>query len=237
MIRKIIAASAITLLSAAPVLAQDYGVEGSAETEVGVEADTSADTTATTDTSYDSSSSYSETPPSSSDTTLAASASSASGSASAANGRLGIGYFTGAAPVGIRMWNDDSSGFDVGIGLGFGTDPDTSWAFSVEGGYLIGLHTWEHVRMFGRVGVGLGLNDPGPGGVNFNGNVNGLLGAEFFMAALGFPMLSFSGGIGAQIGFAKPDGGDFGVTFGTVAADPNIVTSIGAQVGFHIYMP
>ena len=187
----------------------------------------------TTDTTYDNSHAASESASSDS----FASTASASGSASDANGRLGIGYFTGAAPVGIRMWSDDSSGFDVGLGIGFGTQPDTSWAFSIEGGYLIGLHTWEHVRLFGRIGLGLGLNDPGPGGVNFNGNVNGLLGAEFFMAALGFPMLSFSGGIGAQLGFSKPDGTDFGITFGTAAADPNIVTSVGAQLGFHIYMP
>ncbi len=235
MTRKLIVLSAAALLSALPVQAQDYEIEGSAEADTDVEADTTTTAETENDTSYDTSSSLdtnSSLGTSGGDTL----ATSGSGSASAANGRLGIGYFTGAAPVGIRMWNDDTSGFDVGLGIGFGTQPDTTWAFAIEGGYLIGLHTWEHVRLFGRVGLGLGLNDPGTG-VNFNGNLNGLLGAEFFMSALGFPMLSFSGGIGAQVGFSKPDGDDFGITFGTAAADPNIVTSVGAQLGFHIYMP
>lgn len=231
MARKLIVLSAAVLLGALPVHAQDYEIEGGAEANTELEAETTTDTESAVDTGYTSS-----TNDTSSDDTLATSESSASGAASAANGRLGVGYFTGAAPVGIRMWSDDSSGFDVGLGIGFGTEPDTTWAFAIEGGYLLGLHTWENVRLFGRIGLGLGLNDPGTG-VNFNGNLNGLLGAEFFLAALGFPMLSFSGGIGAQVGFSKPDGGDFGVTFGTAAADPNIVTSVGAQLGFHIYMP
>ncbi|QQR90070.1 MAG: hypothetical protein IPJ88_18310 [Myxococcales bacterium] len=159
-------------------------------------------------------------------------------------GRLGVGYFTTSAPVGIRRWASDKWGYDLGIGLGVqsknSSHPETAWNANLEVGVLYALTHLENIIVFVRGGVGAGLDDNG--GTNedasFNMNLNATLGGEFFLTALGFPNLSLSGGIGASLGITKPDVGDTEVGFSTGSYGVNIVSSaaVAGMLGFHIYL-
>ncbi len=149
-------------------------------------------------------------------------------------GRTGIGYFNGTAPLGIRQWFNETLGFDAGVGLGLGTEPETSWNFNVEGALLYAIGVWQNMVLYGRGGLGFGLDDVGPGGASFNMFLSGMIAGEFFMTALGFPNLSFTGGIGAQFGVVAPDGGDLGVAFNTFQSNVSLITN--AILGFRIYM-
>lgn len=148
-------------------------------------------------------------------------------------GKWGIGYFSTSAPVGVRRWVDESMGFDAGVGFNVDTQGQTTWGLALEGGLLFPLMRYDNLLVFGRGGMGIGLDDSGAG-ADFNLNVNGLLGGEFFMTALGFPNLSFTGAIGVQANFIKRDQGDFGFQLATASAPINLVTS--ALLGFHIYI-
>lgn len=156
-------------------------------------------------------------------------------------GKLGVGYFTTSAPVGIRRWASESWGYDLGVGFGLQTEsqPETAWSANVEAGVLYALAQLENIIVFVRGGVGVGLVDNGDlnRDVDFNLNLNAVLGGEFFLTALGFPNLSFTGGVGAQLSILKPDGGTTSVELGTVSHGVDIVSSTGLTgvLGFHIY--
>ena len=151
-------------------------------------------------------------------------------------GKIGIGYFSTSAPLGVRMWLTDKIGFDAGLGLSIDSStPDVAWGLSAEGGILYALATFKNLTVFGRGGVGIGVNDNGTPGadVTYDVVVNGLLGAELFMTALGFPNLSFTAGIGLQIDLTNQSG-DFGIQIASAQAPVNLVAS--AVLGFHIYL-
>lgn len=156
-------------------------------------------------------------------------------------GKIGVGYFTTSAPVGIRRWASESWGYDLGIGFGLETEtqPDTAWSGNIEAGVLYSLAQLENIIVFVRGGVGVGLRDTGAAGrdMDFMVNLNAILGGEFFLTALGFPNLSFTGGVGAQLGIIKPDGGDTQVQVGTISHGVDIVssTALTGVLGFHIY--
>jgi len=153
-------------------------------------------------------------------------------------GKIGIGYFTTAAPLGVRYWVDESLGFDGGLGFNIadagGDGSDTTYGTALEAGVLYALARLTNIIVFVRGGIGLDLSNlDGQGGVDVGFNINGLIGGEFFLTALGFPNLSFSGGVGLQIDLNAPDGGDFGFQLASANAPVDIVSA--AVLGFHIY--
>lgn len=156
-------------------------------------------------------------------------------------GKIGVGFFTTSAPIGIRRWASESWGYDLGLGFSLETEtqPETAWSGNIEAGVLYSLAQLENIIVFIRGGVGVGLEDNGElnRDVDFLVNLNAVLGGEFFLTALGFPNLSFTGGIGAQLNIVKPDGGDTSVQIGTVSHGVDIVASTGLTgvLGFHIY--
>jgi hypothetical protein len=152
-------------------------------------------------------------------------------------GKVGIGYFTTSAPIGVRMWLTEKIGFDAGLGFSIDSTPeDVAWGTSIEGGILYALATTQNLIVFARGGLGVGLGQSGvpDADVNYNIVLNGLLGGEFFMTALGFPNLSFTAGIGLQMDFTDGPDGDFGIRIATASAPVNLVAS--AVLGFHIYL-
>jgi len=152
-------------------------------------------------------------------------------------GKVGIGYFTTAAPIGVRYWFAENMGFDVGVGFNIsdtGPDADTTYGTAVEAGFLYALARLTNIVVFIRGGIGLDLSNlDGNDGIDVGFNINGLIGGEFFLTALGFPNLSFSGGVGLQVDLNSPDGGDFGFQFASANAPVDIVSA--AVLGFHIY--
>lgn len=153
-------------------------------------------------------------------------------------GAIGIGYFTTSAPLGVRMWLNDKIGIDAGVGLRIDSTPeDVGWGLSMEGGLLYSLKNTENMIIFARGGVGVGLSDSGQpaSDVQWGVELNGMLGAEFFMGALGFPNLSFSAGVGLGIELLEsPVDGDFGVRILSKNAPANIVAA--GVLGFHVYL-
>ena len=156
-------------------------------------------------------------------------------------GKIGVGFFTTSAPIGIRRWASESWGYDLGLGFSLETEtqPETAWSGNIEAGVLYSLAQLENIIVFIRGGVGVGLEDNGElnRDVDFMVNLNTVLGGEFFLTALGFPKLSFTGGLVAQLNIVKPDGGDTSVQIGTVSHGVDIVASTGLTgvLGFHIY--
>ncbi|MFW6051883.1 MAG: hypothetical protein ACODAU_11955 [Myxococcota bacterium] len=152
-------------------------------------------------------------------------------------GKIGIGYFTTSAPLGVRMWVSDRIGFDAGLGFSIDSTPaDVGWGLSAEAGLLYALVANENMIVFGRGGLGFGFGDSGDpaADLDYEIQVNGMLGAEFFMTALGFPNLSFTAGIGLGMTFLEDEAGDFGIRVQTVSQPVNLVAS--AVLGFHIYL-
>ena len=169
--------------------------------------------------------------------------------------RVGIGYFTGRAPLGIRYWWE-GMGLDAGIGLGFsevdnpaptmaGIISTDVFTLSFEVGALFRMATWDNINLFSRVGIGISFHFEDDNYVisppatvdtdrfNFTFLVDGLIGAEFFLTELGFPNLSFTGGIGGELVLNKQDNRDLSVSLTTTADNVAIVAT--AALGFHIY--
>ncbi len=170
------------------------------------------------------------------ETAPAPSDSPAGGSATnAAIGKWGVGYWSGAAPIGIRRWMNDKMGYDLGVGLTVGKKPnvDMDWSTNLEAAILYSLARFDNMVVFARGGILLGLDDPGAGGVNLLVQPSGHVGGEFFLTALGFPNLSFTGGVGVAIPINKPDGGKTSFALKTGSEAVNIVAT--GNVGFHIY--
>lgn len=148
-------------------------------------------------------------------------------------GKIGIGYFTTSAPVGLRMWVTDQIGFDVGVGFAFESESE-SWDFGGEAGLLYALSKWDNAIIFARGGLGVRAENAGetPDGEDSDTdvfvNINGMLGGELFMTGLGLPSLSFTGGLGLNL--------DIGDEF-SIATQSNGLSIVNANalVGFHLY--
>lgn len=152
-------------------------------------------------------------------------------------GKIGLGYFTTSAPLGVRMWIGENLGFDAGLGMSIdSTAVDVGWGLSLEGGLLYALATFDNMIIFGRGGLGVGFGDSGDpaSDVTYEIELNGMVGAEFFMTEFGFPNLSFTAGVGLSMTFLEDAAGDFGVRVASVQAPANLVAS--AVLGFHIYL-
>jgi len=177
------------------------------------------------------------------------------GGAHAVVGKIGVGYTTSNAPLGIRMWFSETFGFDAGLGLVLhgnerdveSDDPDdttTTADFAVDLGFLMSLFKSENSILYGRVGLnfdrryGVGARaagDPRHSSREVLG-IGVWGGIELFMTALGFPNLSLQGAVG--LGFehvspVKTPGSESDWTFGTFTTGVSLVGT--AQLGFHYY--
>lgn len=165
-------------------------------------------------------------------------------------GKKGIGYFNGAAPVGVRYWMNDGMAIDVGVGLDVDTKvpvgtTDTSffdWAFDVGMPWV--LHGEENMIVYFRPGVTLvgdqvfdattpAVADDKTYDTSFDVNLG--IGGEFFLGQLGWPNLSFSGqvGVGLQILSPGGTGQETDVNFFTTVDNVNVVNT--GSIGFHFY--
>lgn len=173
-------------------------------------------------------------------------------------GKKGIGYYSSAAPLGVRYWMSDAMAVDVGVGVDLTTKADNGattvtedemlfdWAFDV--GLPFVLHGEENMIVYARPGltfVGTNVFDasatPGTGGaitdkvydIAIAGGLS--LGGEFFLGQFGWPNLSFSGQVGIDFTFVSPgaEGAESTFNFGSTFDDVSVVDT--GSLGFHIY--
>jgi hypothetical protein len=153
----------------------------------------------------------------------------------AVQGHLGLGYFTGFAPLGVRYWTSRDMAFDVGLDGALSSGGLESYRFALELGGLTSLGHWHYSVVFARLGVGFRVNDTfgeHSTPARYDVVLNGFLGAEMFLGALGFPNVSLQGGYGLQASWALRGGTKFLVGAASAGLDINGT----GLLGFHIYM-
>ncbi|MBI5647090.1 MAG: hypothetical protein HY962_09145 [Ignavibacteriae bacterium] len=151
--------------------------------------------------------------------------------------------------MGFRWWASEDFGLDLGLGFNvLGSGGTTSNRIAAEAGILGALAHRENLTVFLRLGAGLengqhGLNtldinsiDPNAGGSNadFLLNVNLIAGAEYRLTGIGLPNVAFTGGMGAGVQIAKPDGGDIEYALGTANYTGGLIE--GLVLGMHFYL-
>lgn len=150
-------------------------------------------------------------------------------------GHIGAGYFTTTAPLGVRYWFSETGGVDVGLGLSIQKPAgggDTTKAIGFEAGYLHALARSQNLCLFVRPGLGLAFSDTGTS--NLGVYINGILGAEMFLAGLGLPHVSLTGGMGLIFTIVKPENVDTGFGIAFVHSGASVVQS-SAVIGVHWY--
>ncbi|MEE8408672.1 MAG: hypothetical protein V3T05_03610 [Myxococcota bacterium] len=150
-------------------------------------------------------------------------------------GHLGLGYFTGFAPVGVRYWFDRESAFDFGLDAAFSTGNLKVNRYGIEIGYVMALAHYHYSLVFTRLGLGFRFLDSfgensTPAEYSANGSV--FVGAELFLGAFGFPNVSLQGGYGIEAEYNYFGGSAFQI--GTVNGGLSVVSA--GTVGFHIYL-
>jgi hypothetical protein len=147
-------------------------------------------------------------------------------------GHIGLGYFTGDAPIGMRYWWNRENGFDVNGTINFTSNGIGSGRYGLEAGYVRALAHYHYSVVFARAGAGFRLTDPGGSEANRTDILGGLfLGAELFLGAFGFPNVSLQGGYGIQLNYVNLGGSSIAVS--SVDGGLSVVNS--GNVGFHIY--
>ena len=156
-------------------------------------------------------------------------------------GKMGFGYFSSEAPVGVRFWISPKTGFDVGIGLTLSDNPNFKTA--LEAGYLTKLVSKKDMIIFTRIGAGLLIDKPdNPIGDGTKNNdymgyavvIDGHIGSELFLTRLGFPFFSISAGIGAQFWVQRDPGfKDANAELSSYNMKNNV--SFSPVFGFHMY--
>jgi len=155
-------------------------------------------------------------------------------------GRFGLGYFTDAAPIGLRYWFSPKLGVDLGFGFasidGVPSFPSTTPAttesamdITLEAGLPYIIHSSERANLFLRAGGVLGITDDRLlGGLTDETwtTFDILLGpgAEVFFG----DNFSLEGSAGLRINIVSPPVGDSLTSFGTEAASVS-------ELGFHYY--
>jgi hypothetical protein len=149
-------------------------------------------------------------------------------------GHWGLGYFTTVAPLGMRYWFDKTSGLDIGLDANLsGAGGTSSYRFGGEAGYVRSLGHYHYCVPFWRVGAGISFDD----GFSSAGTkitkmlLDGLIGAELFFGAQGFPNVSLQLGYGLQVTLSEP-GSDYLIATNNAGIK---AVSVGS-LGFHIYL-
>ncbi len=166
-------------------------------------------------------------------------------------GKKGIGYFNGAAPVGVRYWMNDGMAIDFGVGLDLDTKVPTTatdntslfdWAFDIGMPWV--LHGEENMIVYFRPGLTFAGNQSLDGTTvtvaddkvyDMAYDLSLGLGGEFFLGQLGWPNLSFSGQVGVGLQILQPgaDNAESDVNFFTTVDNVSVVNT--GSIGFHFY--
>ena len=171
-------------------------------------------------------------------------------------GKIGVGYTTSNAPLGVRYWLDQELGFDASLGFVInGNEPDvetddpdddTDTAdYAVDLGGMLALARGKNSVFYGRLGLNLdrryAVGQDNDGDLRHDSRLAigvGLwAGIEIFMTELGFPELSFQGAVGlAYESVSGPTQGDDNNedwSFGSLTTGISLVSA--ANIGFHYY--
>ena len=147
-------------------------------------------------------------------------------------GHIGLGYFTGDAPLGLRYWWDRENGFDVNGTINFSSSGVDAGRYGLQLGYVRALAHYHYSVVFARAGVGAIYTKPGGGSsARTDGVASIFLGAELFLGAFGFPNVSLQGGYGVQANYVNLGGGSLAVS----SVDGGLSVVNAGNVGFHIY--
>lgn len=147
-------------------------------------------------------------------------------------GHIGLGYFTGDAPIGLRYWWDRENGFDVNGTINFASSGVDSHRYGLEFGYVRALAHYHYSVVFARAGAGIRYENPGGESNNRTDAIGSLfLGAELFLGAFGFPNVSLQGGYGLQLNYVNLGGSSIAVS----SVDGGLSVVNAGNVGFHIY--
>jgi hypothetical protein len=147
-------------------------------------------------------------------------------------GHLGLGYFTGDAPLGVRYWWNRENGFDINGTINFASSGVDSGRYGLEIGYVRALAHYHYSVVFARAGVGARYTKPGGSNSARTDGVGSLfIGAELFLGAFGFPNVSLQGGYGIQANYVNLGGGSLAVS----SVDGGLSVVNAGNVGFHIY--
>ena len=153
----------------------------------------------------------------------------------AIEGRLGLGYFTDFAPLGVRYWWTPELAVDVGLDAAVTSGTTDAWRTGGELGIVYALNSYHYCVVIARGGIGFRATDARGDqstGMRFDTQVSAFVGAELFMGALGFPNVSLQGGYGLSATWVHQGGTEFvlGVT------DAGLSMLGAARLGFHIYL-
>jgi len=147
-------------------------------------------------------------------------------------GHIGLGYFTGDAPLGLRYWWNRENGLDLNATVNFSKSGESTGRYGLDLGYVRALAHYHYSVVFLRGGVGTRYT-------TFGGNSDArldmiasvFLGAELFLGAFGFPNVSLQGGYGLQLNYVNLGGGAVSVS----SVDGGLSVTNSGNVGFHIY--
>lgn len=149
-------------------------------------------------------------------------------------GKLGLGYFTNSAPLGIRYWFDRDTALDINADFALAGGGVEGYRVVLEGGLVKALASYHYAQVFGRIGVGGRVDDQfgrRSGQATWIAHANGFLGVELFMGALGFPNVSLQGGYGVEASYTFRGGGSYLIA----AVNPGVSFVNAGTLGFHIY--
>ncbi len=186
----------------------------------------------------------------------------ASAQAKEAVGKIGLGYTTSNAPLGVRMWLEDRLAIDAGLGIfvrgreidvedppDAGEPPNETetmdWA--VDLGALYALKRRENAIFYVRGGLnvdrryatGLSADGDAEHDSQLTFTLSGWGGIELFMTELGFPNLSVQAAVGLGYQYITgpdnkaDDDDETDWSFGSSTSGLNLVGT--TQLGFHYY--
>ncbi len=156
-------------------------------------------------------------------------------------GHMGFGYFsrTGAqrtTPIGVRYWMSRDMAIDAAVDLAYSSGGLDGYRAGTDLGVVMALAHYHYSVVFARAGLRMRINDAvgqdSPIPPRYDIGINGILGAEMFLGALGFPNISVQAGVGLDARWEIEGGARF--TVGTTSSDLNVVGS--GVLGFHIYL-
>jgi len=171
------------------------------------------------------------------------------------SGRVGLGFHSTEAPLGVRYWLSDLVAFDFGFGMWLderdnpvsskADDTHVTCDFAFDLGAPIALTSYPNLILFARPGLQIvreyDIGERKNGDAKHDDDVklelSAQLGAEIFLGALGFPNVSFQGGVGVAFAWFWPEDeeGDSDPNFSMESIKSDLGIVVNARLGFHIY--
>lgn len=171
-------------------------------------------------------------------------------------GKIGLGYTSQNAPIGVRMWFAPNMGFDANLGLVINgeefnpedpADPQVTADFALDAAFLYAFVQSDNSFLYARASFNYDrrwAQGEADNGDNINSSVNaftlgGWVGMEFFLTGLGFPELGLQAAVGLGVRIVSgPENQDpvddaFDWSLGSLSTGLNLVGS--ATLGFHYY--